>query len=177
MHRSTSTLAILLALLATPACLGTGHSVNVYGGARSLGNSDFNDVENHTVYGADAVLKLELPWLAVETGYLHSDDSSGAVKLDVDEYFVGLRATPWTILIEPYFGAGVTYIDGDLDTGTGSDSDGSLALYGRVGAAITLGLIRLGLDGRATTGSDVTLDSASTDIDNYQITAFIGVGL
>ena len=175
--------ALVLALaFASTACLGSGNSVNVYGGKRTLEASDWSDVDNPTVYGADVVLKMNLPWLNMEGGWFHSEDDGstvgGLANADValDEYFVGLRLTPWKILIEPYGSAGVTYVTSDLDATGASDSDEVLAYYLRLGAAFTIGLFRIGLDGRALLGSDVTLDTIESDVDGYQLTAFVGLG-
>lgn len=167
---------VLTLAVASSACLGSGHSVNAYGGTRFLDSSDWDDVDNPIVYGLDGVLKVNLPWLGVEGGWFHSEEDDGTVgELTVDEYFVGLRVTPWKILIEPYGSVGVTYVDSGLDAAT-SDDDQVLAYYARVGAAFTLGIVRLGLDGRALFGSDVNLDTFESDVDGYQLTAFIGLG-
>lgn len=174
-------LALLAAPLAT-GCLGGGNSVNAYGGTRSLETEDFGSLDDQTVYGIDGVLKLELPMLAVEGGWLHAeedDDSTAGLtdaELASDEYFVGLRLVPWPILIEPYASAGVSWIDSSLDSTGASDSDESLAYYVRLGAAFTLGPVRLGLDGRWLLGSDVELETIDSDLDNVQVAAFIGIG-
>jgi hypothetical protein len=169
-------LALASALLSS-ACIGSGHSVNAYGGTRFLDANDWDDLDNPTVYGLDAVLKVDLPFLAVEGGWFHSDEEDMTVgELEVDEYFVGLRATPWHFLIEPYGSIGATYVNTGLDTGVADDGDDALAYYARVGAAFTAGIVRLGLDGRATFGSDVELDTIESDVDGYQLAAFVGLG-
>jgi len=172
-----SKLACLLTLLVSPACvgLGGGNSVNAYIGSRQLDSSDFEDanLEDQNVYGADVVLDLDLPFLGVEGGFFHSDDESGGVEASIDEYFVGLRVTPWDFLIVPYGSVGVSLVDGDLDT-VGDDS--ALGYYARVGGAITFGIVRFGLDARAGFSDTLDLGAVETDADNYQVTAFIGVG-
>lgn len=174
-------LALLVAPL-TASCIGAGHSVNAYGGTRSLDTNDLGSLDDQTVYGADVVLKIDLPMLAMEGGWLHaeeSDDSVGGltnVDFASDEYFVGLRLVPWDILISPYASAGVSYVDSDLDATGTSDSDTVLGYYARLGAAFNLGIFRFGLDGRWLFGSDVELDTIDTDLDNVQLTAFVGIG-
>lgn len=170
----------LLASLA-PSCLGSGNSVNAYAGTRSLDTSDFGSLDDQTVYGADVVLKLDLPFVAVEGGWLHADESASTAgltnaELATEEYFVGLRVAPWHFLIEPYASLGLSWVDSSLDATGVSDSDSALAYYARLGAAMTFGLVRFGLDGRALFGSDVSLDTFESDVDNYQIAAFIGIG-
>ena len=114
--------------------------------------------------------------IPVPTLRVVKEDDSGVGELTVDDYFVGLRVTPWKILIEPYGSAGVTWVDSGLDTGATDDGDEVLAYYLRVGAAFTIGIIRLGLDGRALFGSDVDLDTIESDVDGYQLAAFVGLG-
>ena len=173
---------LALAIFVTPACLGNGNSVNAYGGTRSLDTDDFESLDDQTVYGADVVLKLDLPLLAVEGGWLRAeeeDDSVGGltdVELTTDEYFVGLRLVPWEFLIEPYASAGVSYVDSSLDATGTSDDDSVLAYYARLGAAFEIGIFRIGIDGRALLGSDVELDTIDSDLDNVQIAAFLGLG-
>ena len=173
---------VLLAALVAPACLGSGgNSINAYGGTRSLDTDDFGSLDDQVVYGADAVLKLDLPLLAVEGGWLHAeeDDDSTAGMTDVelasDEYFVGLRLVPWEILIAPYASAGVTLLDAELDSSTSSDDDNSLGYYARLGAAFSFAFFRIGVDGRWLFGSDVELDTIDADLDNLQLTGFIGI--
>lgn len=181
--RSTWSL-VLLATLVSPACLGSGNSVNAYGGARFLDASDFDGIDEQKAYGADVVLKLDLPLLAVEGGWFHSQDDAAAAgaitdpDLSVDEYFVGLRVTPWHFLIEPYGALGVSQIQGDLAGTSGGavgDSDSSFGYYARVGAAFRIGMLRLGLDGRAAFSDDLDLDAIESDVDGYQLAAFLGI--
>jgi hypothetical protein len=175
----------LLALLAAApltACLGAGHSVNAYAGTRSLDTDDFGALDDQTVYGADVVLKVDLPFLAVEGGWLHAEEDDGATagltdpELATDEYFAGLRLTPWEFLIAPYVAAGATYLDSQLEATGVDDDDSNLAFYARVGAAFTLGFLRIGADARSTFGSDVEINGLDTDVDNLQITGFVGIG-
>ena len=169
---------VLVLAFASSACLGAGHSVNAYGGTRFLDASEWDDIDNPIVYGIDGVLKVDLPWLGVEGGWFHSEEDDDTVgDLTVDDYFVGLRVTPWKILIEPYASAGVTYVDSGLDAGPTSEDDQVFAYYLRLGAAFSLGIVRLGLDGRALIGTDVDFGTlGESDVDGYQLTAFVGLG-
>lgn len=176
----------LASSLSSVACIGSGHSINAYGGTRSLDTDDFGSIDDQTVYGADLVLKFDLPWLAAEGGFFYAEEDDGTagaltdVELSVEEYFVGLRVTPWDFLIQPYASAGVTLVDGTLDATSGGmpgeTDDDTLAYYARLGAAFTIAFFRIGLDGRALFGSDLDLDTIESDVDNYQVTAFVGIG-
>jgi hypothetical protein len=166
----------------TSGCLGSGHSLNLYGGTRSLDTDDFGALDDQVVYGGDVVLKVDLPFLAVEGGWLHAEEDDDATagltdpELASDEYFVGLRLVPWTFLVAPYGSIGVSFVDSSLDATGTSDEDETLAYYARIGAAFTLGFVRLGLDGRTLLGSDVELDTIDSDLDSVQLTGFIGIG-
>jgi len=181
--RSIAYASVLVLAFASSACIGAGHSINAYAGERFLDASDWDEVDNPTVYGLDGVLKVNLPWLGVEGGWFHSEEDGSDIgpitdaDLGIDEYFVGLRVTPWKILIEPYASAGVTYVDSGLDAGPTSEDDQVFAYYLRLGAAFSLGIVRLGLDGRALIGTDVDFGTlGESDVDGYQLTAFVGLG-
>ncbi len=175
---------LVVAVPCLTGCLGDGNSVNGYVGARSLDNDDWEDVDEPTVVGIDGVMALSGEWLGLEGGWLRSEDdtsSSGSfsdLELTLDEFFLGLRFTPWHFLIEPYGSAGVTYLDSSVDATSGgmsaNDGDESVAGYARLGAALRLGLFRFGLDGRAVAGSDLDLNG-DTDVDYYQLALFAGV--
>lgn len=177
---------VLLLAVSTSACLSGDNSVNVYGGSRSLDSSDWSNLDQPTVYGADLVMKVELPFTSVEGGWLHAADDAGAsggltdLDASLDEYFVGLRLVPWKILIEPYGAAGVSLIQGDFDATSGvtpvGDSDSVLGYYLRVGAAMHFAMLRIGIDGRASFSGDLDLDAIETDANSYQLTAFLGLG-
>jgi len=183
--RLTSLTVLCLGAL-TSACLSGENSANIYGGTRSLDSSDWSNVDEPTVYGADVVMKLELPLTSVEGGWLHSEDdtnsSGGLTDVDIalDEYFIGLRIVPWKILIEPYGAAGISLTEGDFDATNGvtpvGDSDSAFGYYVRLGAAVKLAMFRFGVDGRASFTDDLDLDTITTDANSYQLTAFIGVG-
>lgn len=171
----------LLALLAPlfTSCLGSGgNSVNVYGGVRELEADDFNaaDLDEQTVYGADLVWKINVPFTALEGGILRAEEDASGNEITTDEFFVGARITPWTFLISPYASAGVTYVDSEIQGGGDSASDDVVAYYLRIGAAFTIAMFRIGLDARGLFGSNVEFDSFDTDLDSYQLTAFLGIG-
>ncbi len=184
-HRFTCSRALFVVLflvVATSACLGTGSSVNAYGGERFLDSNDWDGIDNPTVYGADVVLKLDMPMLAVEGGWFHSEDDASSAggltdpELSLDEYFVGLRVTPWHFLIEPYGSVGVSHFEGDLNgSGAPTGTDSSLGYYARLGAAIRFGFLRFGLDGRASFSDSLDLDAIQSDVDGYQLAAFLGI--
>lgn len=173
-----ATLAVLTALVAPSltACLSGGSSINAYGGLRELDADELSSVDEPTVYGADLVLKSSLPFLAFEGGYLRSEDDGDGNELGVDEYFLGLRVTPWTLLVSPYAAAGVSYVDGEIEGGSSSESDEVFAYYLRVGAAFSVAMFRIGLDLRGLYGSEVDFGSLDSDLDGYQLTAFVGIG-
>jgi hypothetical protein len=170
---------VLLALLAPlfTSCLGKGgNSVNLYGGRSELQSDDISSLDEQTVYGADLVWKIGLPFTALEGGVFRSEDESGGSELTSDDFFIGVRVTPWEFLISPYGAAGVSYLDSTLDGAGGSESDEVVAYYLRLGASFNLLMFRVGLDARALYSDEVDFGALETDLDRYQLTAFIGIG-
>ena len=53
------------------------HAVNAFGGVRSLENSDFDDIDDATVWGAEGLLGLTHSGLGLEGGYAHSEQDGG----------------------------------------------------------------------------------------------------
>ena len=169
------------------SCLGGGNSVNLYGGYRALEADEFDGVDDNLVYGIDGVWGVGPWWLGIEGGYLRSEDDSSSggggltdVDLTVDEFFLGMRATPFPWLIKPYASIGAAYLMVDVEATQGGlpadDDDDSLAGYGRIGVAIELAILRFGVDFRAVVGSDLGLNGGYTDTDYYEALLFIGFG-
>ena len=173
--RCTASLLALAVAFASSACIGGGNTVNVYGGKSFLDADDWDDLDNPTVYGADVALKLNLPWLSVEGGYLRTEEDDDSVgELYIDEYFAGLRLTPWKIFVEPYLSAGISYVYPELEM-AGDYDDEVWGYYGRLGFALTFAIVRFGVEGRALFGSDVDLGTLETDVDTYQLLGFVGL--
>ena len=145
-------------------------------------NAAFKEGEDSRCIRGNLPHTDEIRILAVEGGWFHAeadDDSTAGLtnaEIESDEYFVGLRLVPWDFLIAPYGSVGATYVDSTLDATATSDDDQVVAFYARLGAAFTIGILRIGVDGRALFGSDVDLDTIESDLDNLQLTAFLGLG-
>jgi hypothetical protein len=69
----------------------------------------------------------------------------------------------------------VTYVDTEVEGGGDSASDEVVAFYLRLGASFNIAMFRVGLDARGLYGSDVEFDTLDTDLDGYQVTAFVGL--
>jgi len=171
------TLSLILLIPAVLACKGPDYSVNGYYGVRSL-TSDLDNFDNHAVYGADVVLALKAKWLAVEAGFLHSDEdttSGVTTQLDLNEYFAGIRFLPWKLVVEPYASAGISLVNGDF----GVADDTKAAAYIRLGAAYPItSLFKIGIDGRALLGSDFDTGALTDEsADYFQLMFFVGAGI
>jgi hypothetical protein len=184
MNRSAIALcAFVLSLGACQAPENTRGNVNVLGGMRWFDDSSFDSVDSQPTFGVDGAVYLGEGGFAVEGGWLRSEDddtdtiTSTKFEVTVDEYFGGLRYTLLKDeLIEPYIGAGATWIDVAADAGGSSADDDAIALYARVGAAVNLGALRLGLDGRGVFFSDLDFPGGgSGDADYLQLMAFAGL--
>lgn len=175
----------LLVLFPLCACLPGARTVNAYGGIRQLEAGAFDDVDRPVTWGVDATASTDdsgLTALAVEAGYAHSDDDDERasllqkVELDLDEYYAGLRLFfPLVPIVKPYVSAGISYVDAEFQDGSGSsfDDDG-IAPYVRGGAAVQLGLVRVGADLRYLFASDLDLGPAG-DVDGLVPTLFLGI--
>ena len=173
--RCLASVLVLATAFGSTACLGNGHSVNAYYGKSFLDADDWDDLDNPTVYGLDGVLKVDLPWLGVEGGWFRTEEDDDVVgDLTIDEYFAGLRLTPWKIFVEPYLSAGISYVYPELEM-AGDYDDEVWGYYGRLGFALTFAIVRFGVEGRALFGSDVDLGTLETDVDTYQLLGFVGL--
>lgn len=173
-------LALLAGLSSLASCAAGGHSVNLYGGVRQLGDSDLEDLDldGPVYYGVDGVLALDndgLVGLGIEGGIGHSDDDDGGAEIDLDEIYGGLRLSfPMVPIVKPYVSGGVTRIDGTFDDGAGGDADDDgFSPYLRGGAALQFGLFRFGADVRYVFDGSVDLDEA--EVEGWVPTLFIGL--
>jgi hypothetical protein len=66
-------------------------------------------------------------------------------------------------------------LDADLSGQQAGDTDSAFGYYARVGAAIRFGLLRLGVDGRAGFSDDLDFRAIESDVNSYQLTAFLGL--
>ncbi len=179
--RPTLHLALSLALLCSSCATYSKpkHAINAHFGYRSFSDSEFEDVDQHPVYGIEGLLGLTHQGLGLEGGWFPSqeEDSAAGVEssLEVDEFFLGLRNT-WNTddLLQPYLGGGVVYADGSLENlPAGDDGDEFWGAYARAGLALTFALLQVGVDLRGTVTESGLESDAS--LDNLQATGFVGL--
>jgi hypothetical protein len=158
-------------------------AINAFGGVRSLENDDFDDVDDATVLGGELLLGLTYSGLGIEGGYAHAKadggplfSGTGSSDVETEELYVGLRET-WNTdaVFQPYIGGGVSWLDANAEASSGfDDSDNSVAGYARAGLGWQFSSIQFGVDGRAMFGSDFEIDDEDTDLDYFQLLAFVG---
>lgn len=175
---------LLIVLCAGCATYQTRKSaVNVYGGVRSLENSDWDEVDDATVWGAEGLLGLNNNGLGLEGGYSHAKQDGGPLfsgtgssNVDTDELYLGLRET-WNTdsTFQPYIGAGGAWLDANADSSSGfNDDDNSTAAYAHAGLGWQFQHIQVGVDGRILLGSNLEFDNQDSDLDYLQGVVFIG---
>ena len=173
-----ATLALLI-VVASAGCATYSKpksAVNAFGGIRSVENSDFDDVDDPVVYGAELLIGLTNQGLGIEGGYARAEKEESGFDLETDELYVGLRNT-WNTdsTVQPYVGAGATWMDANAsESGGFDDDDSSAAAYARAGVGFQFQQFQIGVDARAMIGSDFEIDDEDTDLDYFQLLAFIG---
>lgn len=159
-------------------------AVNVIGGMRTVDNNDFEDVDDPIVWGGELLIGVNTRGLGIEGGYLRAEDdddvtffgNNGDGEIVTDELYVGVRNT-WNTneTVQPYVGAGVSWVDTQLEVDSGfDDEDDSVAGYAHAGIAFQFDSFQVGLDGRVVFASDLEFSGEESDIDYRQIAAFIG---
>lgn len=160
-------------------------------GVRQLADDDnWDPVDSQFLLGGEFAFRPRDSVLGFEFGASWSIDTAsdvGGTGIDVTgtvyDFYLGPRLTfdLSDRKAHPYIGAGVAFINAEFEGELGglsiSDDDSTAAGYAHVGVLFEVSeAILLGLDGRATFGSDVTLFNVNGDVDSYQIAALIGLG-
>lgn len=102
----------------------------------------------------------------------------------ISDLSAGLRKTiHLSPTVRAYIGGGGTAIWAEQDRWTGSgnvhisDDDSSWAWYGHVGGYVRLAnQFNIGIDGRTTQNSELTIFGDNADADHWQVTVFFGWG-
>jgi len=165
---------------AVPAASTRSKRIWIYLGRRSLDEDDWSPLEDQATFGLE--FSMEAPDSAIgwEIGLMGSGTSETVLATSVDattgEFYGGVRKTFMRdTTIQPYFGAGVSFITAKLEGGGVSDDDSSLGFYGHGGATAQLGQsFQIGLDLRTLFGTDVNLFGVDADVDYFQLAIVLG---
>jgi hypothetical protein len=162
----------------TPAPTRDNH-IALYLGQRSLDSTDYSPVEDQLTFGVEYVRERPDSVLGFELGFMASADDATVAGFDVKgktyEAYAGLHKSFGSAVIKPYIGAGVAYINSEVEvSGFGSEDDSSFAGYAHGGLTFDLtDTFYLGVDARLLFGSSMTIAGVDTDADyvQYAVTA------
>ncbi|MCP3918475.1 MAG: porin family protein [bacterium] len=186
--------AAALCLLAFPACSSTtfqepprqSSRLEVLYGERNLDN-DFDPIDEPDVLGATYMTFRDGELAGWEIGYqrVNDDDEVGSIDIDLEmnEIFGGGRYEfdvghgP----VHPYIGAGLSYLDAEVEASSGSLSgdidDETLGIYAHAGVYVNVGgELTLGVDFRALFDADLEFGGVDTEGDYTQLAFTIGFG-
>lgn len=186
-------LLILAAVCAAPppaaAQDGVGN-VRLLVGARAFDEDDWEPVDEQLGLG------LELDWrpggsqVGFELGVSVSEEDDdafvqglGVVDAEASflELYGGVRGTFGEDVVQPFVGAGLTYLVADLEVSalgaSASEDEGSLGLYAHGGVSFAVGEhVSLGLDARVVLGTEMDFAGFEVDADYFQLGGFLGFG-
>ncbi len=163
-------------------------AINVLGGMRTIDNNDFEDVDDPIVWGGELLIGINRRGLGIEGGYMRAEDdddvtffgNSGDGEIVTDELYVGVRNT-WNTeeVIQPYIGAGVSWVGTKIDVDSGfDDDDNSVAGYAHAGVAFQFQSFQVGLDRRVCcsprTSSSAAKSPTSTTVRSRRSSASPG---
>ena len=153
--------------------------IALYLGQRSLDSTDYSPVEDQLTIGVEYVHERPDSIVGWELGFMASGDDSNLfgfeVKGNTYEVYGGLHKSFGNAVVKPYIGAGVAYINSEVEvSGIASENDSSIAGYAHGGLTFDLtDTFYLGLDARLLFGSSMTIAGVDTDADyvQYALTA------
>lgn len=183
-------LCLATILLAAPA-LASGN-LNFTSGSRTLDDDFWEPLEEQDDYGLTVDFG-EPNWpVNIAIGYYQSSGDGTVASFPVlgpvdaegtiNEWSLGAHRV-WTLRspVRPFIGGGLTYVEteADLDSALGgtSDDDSSNGVYVEGGVYFRLAeVLNLGVQGRMTEGTDITLFEGDGDADYYQVGLLFGFG-
>jgi hypothetical protein len=188
----TLVLCLGLATLFLPAPALAGGNLNFTSGSRTLDDDFWDPIEEQDDYGLTVDFG-ESGWpVNIAIGYYQSSNDGtvatfpvvGDVDVEgtINEWSLGAHKV-WTFRgpARPFVGGGLTYLEteADLDSALGGtdDDDSSRGIYFEGGVFFRLAeVLNLGLHGRLTEGTDITLFDQDGDADYYQVGLLFGFG-
>lgn len=185
--------AIGIATLLASAPALAGGNLNLTYGTRTLDDEDYWDpVDEPGFYGLTVDFGGDDWPLNIAVGYHQSNDDGNLADLpllgpiDVEgtmsEWSVGAHKV-WTLKnpARPFVGGGLTRLQADarIDSTLGDtdDDDSSAGVYLEGGVFFRLAeALNLGVQGRLTEGTEITLFDSDGDADYYQLGLLLGFG-
>jgi hypothetical protein len=155
------------------------HQFTVYLGQRSLDEDDWSPVEDQGALQLEYASESPDAAVGWEVGLGGSSDDDTFGGFDVTgstaELYGGVRKTFGSGTVRPYVGGGLSFINAEVEVGSASEDDSSVAMYLHGGVQFLLGdSFALGLDLRALLGSDITIAGVDGDADYGQAALTLG---
>lgn len=189
-------LALCLALSSLAACASVQSSptpvpdstappenrIGIYLGQRQLDEDEWEPLDEQPVFGLEYSREAEGDAVGFEVGIMGSADDDTVLGTDVEvstgELYGGIRKTFGEDVLRPYVGAGLSFLNLQVDaSGLGDDDDTSPAFYAHGGLAIAASdTFMIGLDLRFLLGSDLEIAGVDTDSDYVQLALMLGIG-
>jgi hypothetical protein len=151
--------------------------VSVYVGKRQLDHGDWEPVDEQLAFGLDfAHVPDAIGWEIGLQGSRDSREESGLdIRGEMTEISAGLRVQAGDDVIRPYAGAGVAWLNAEIDADVVDDDDDSFAAYAHAGLTCDMGpSFYIGFDGRIVFGSSLSLLGDDTDADYAQLAVLVG---
>jgi len=190
-------LALCLALSSLAACASVQTSgptpvpdsttsrenrIGIYLGQRQLDDDEWSPLDEQPMFGLEYSREGEGDAVGFEVGIMGSADDDTVLGTDVEvstgELYGGIRKTFGEDVLRPYVGAGISFVNLEVDaSGLGDDDDTSPAFYAHGGLAIAASdAFMIGLDLRFLLGSDLEIAGVDTDADYVQLALMLGIG-
>ena len=184
-------LGFVMLLAMAPAF--AGGNVNFTYGTRTLDDEDYWDpVDEPGFYGLTVDFGQDSWPLNIAIGYHQSNDDGnltnipllGAVDAEstINEWSVGAHKE-WRLKnpARPFIGGGLTHVETEAEItsalGDTDDDDSGDGVYLEGGVFFRLAeALNLGVEGRLTEGTDITLFDTDGDADYYQFGVLLGFG-
>lgn len=139
--------------------------ISVYLGQRNMNDEDFYaPLDEQAVFGLEYSREPAGGSIGFEVGIMGSADEETISGVDTTasngELYGGIHKTFGTEVVRPYVGAGLSFINSNIEfAGFGDDDDSSLAAYVHGGLGVHFSdTISLGFDLRFLFGSDIQFE-------------------
>jgi opacity protein-like surface antigen len=153
--------------------------ISIYIGGRQLDEDDYEPVDEQVMFGIEYVRERPEDVAGFEIGLMGSEDDGDLGPFDVEgrtsEIYAGVHKSFGTDVVRPYVGAGIAYINSEVEVANVDDDDGSAAGYAHAGINFDISpSFAIGFDFRWLFASDLEIAGVDTDADYGQLAVVLG---